>query len=48
MDEVERRLKDKGCLRSYLMVTRDNPGVLDFYSRRSWETMDIHILAKDL
>ena len=48
MDEVERRLKGKGCLRSYLMVTRDNPGVLDFYSRRGWETMDIHIMAKDL
>lgn len=48
MDEVERRLKEKGCLRSYLMVTRDNPGVLDFYSRRGWETMDIHIMVKDL
>jgi len=48
MDEVERRLKEKGCIRSYLMVTRDNPGALDFYSHRGWETMDINIMAKDL
>jgi ribosomal protein S18 acetylase RimI-like enzyme len=48
MDEVERRLKAKGCIRSYLMVTRDNPWALDFYSHRGWETMDLHIMAKDL
>ncbi len=48
MDEVEVRLKEKGCLRSYLLVTHDNPSALDFYSRRGWETMDIHIMAKDL
>jgi ribosomal protein S18 acetylase RimI-like enzyme len=48
MDEVERRLKERGCLRSYLLVTRDNPSALDFYSRRGWETMEINIMAKDL
>ena len=48
MDEVERRLKAKGCLRSYLLVTRDNPNAVDFYSRRGWEMMDIHIMAKDI
>lgn len=48
MDEVESRLKAKGCIRSYLLVTRDNVGVLDFYARQGWETMDLHIMAKDL
>ena len=48
MDEVERRLKERGCLRSYLMVTRDNPNAVDFYSHRGWEAMDINIMAKDL
>jgi ribosomal protein S18 acetylase RimI-like enzyme len=48
MDEIECRLKAKGCLRSYLMVTRDNPGVLGFYTRRGWESMDIQIMAKNL
>src|SRR5512132_392277 len=27
MDEVEERLRAKGCLKSYLIVTRDNPEV---------------------
>jgi ribosomal protein S18 acetylase RimI-like enzyme len=48
MDDVERRLKEKGCIRSYLLVTRDNPGAVDFYTHRGWETMDLHIMAKDL
>lgn len=48
MDELERRLRAKGCIRSYLMVARDNPDALDYYSHRGWETMDIHIMAKDL
>ena len=48
MDEVERRLREKGCIRSYLMVTRDNPDAVGFYSHRGWETMDINIMAKDL
>ncbi len=48
MDEIERRLKAKGCLRSYLLVRRNNSDVLDFYTRRGWETMDIYIMGKDL
>jgi len=48
MDEIERRLKAKGCLRSYLLVRLNNSDVLEFYARRGWETMDIHIMAKDL
>jgi ribosomal protein S18 acetylase RimI-like enzyme len=48
MDEIECRLKAKGCLRSYLLVRRSNSDILDFYTRRGWETMDIHIMAKDL
>ena len=48
MDEVESRLKARGCMRSYLLVTRDNPDALDFYARRGWETMDLHVMAKDL
>ncbi len=48
MDEVERRLKAKGCLRAYLLVTRDNLDALDFYTHRGWEVMQLYILAKDL
>lgn len=48
MTELERRLKAKGCLKCYLLVTRDNPEALAFYDRLGWEAMDLHILGKIL
>ena len=32
MVELEKRMHDKGCLRSYLLVTRDNVDAIEFYS----------------
>jgi len=40
MDEVERRLKAKGCLKCYLMVAVDNENAMRFYETRNWECMD--------
>jgi ribosomal protein S18 acetylase RimI-like enzyme len=40
MDEVERRLKAKGCLKCYLMVTVENENAMRFYEARGWERMD--------
>ena len=40
MDEVEQRLKAKGCLKCYLMVTVDNEDAMRFYEAREWERMD--------
>jgi ribosomal protein S18 acetylase RimI-like enzyme len=40
MDEVERRLKAKGCLKCYLMVTVENENAMRFYESRGWECMD--------
>lgn len=48
MDELERRLADKGCIRCYLLVTRDNGDAIHFYEQSGWEWMDLHIYAKDL
>jgi ribosomal protein S18 acetylase RimI-like enzyme len=49
MDEVERRLRAKGCLKCYLMVTVDNDNALRFYETRRWERMDsIHTYTKEL
>lgn len=48
MAELERRLKAKGCLKCYLLVTRDNPEALDVYQKLGWEIMDLHILGKVL
>ena len=40
MDEVERRLKAKGCLKCYLLVTVDNEKAMRFYEAREWERME--------
>jgi len=40
LDEVEVRLRDKGCLKCYLMITLDNPEVEGFYEKRGWHFMD--------
>ena len=48
MDELERRLRQKGCLRYYLLVTNENLDAMHFYEARGWEEMDLHIYAKDI
>ena len=40
MDEVESRLRAKGCLRCYLLVTTDNPEGMQYYEKQGWERMD--------
>lgn len=40
MDEIESRLRAKGCLRCYLMVTADNEEAMRYYEKRGWEQMD--------
>ncbi len=49
MDEAEQRLRQKGCIRCYLMVTKNNPEAAPFYEKRGWERMDfVETFAKDL
>ncbi len=49
MDEVEQRLKAKGCLKCYLMVADDNEDAMRFYEARQWERMDtIYTYTKEL
>lgn len=48
MDEVERRLAVKGCLRCYLLVKKDAPEVIEFYDRLGWEILDLDVLAKNI
>lgn len=48
MEEVERRLREKGCLRVYLLVTNENTAAMRFYQNRGWEEMDLHIFAKNI
>jgi ribosomal protein S18 acetylase RimI-like enzyme len=49
MDEVESRLRAKGCLKCYLLVTEDNLEVAHYYQQRGWQPMDaVHLYGKEL
>ncbi len=48
MDELERRLRQKGCIRYYLMVLYDNAEAIRFYEGRGWERMQLYTYAKNL
>ena len=47
MQEVESRLKEKGCVKSYLMVNKDNPSVIKYYQDLGWNLMDVYIMGKE-
>ena len=44
MNEVESRLRAKGCIKCYLVVLRDNPEAMKFYERLDWGLMDRNLL----
>lgn len=48
MDELEKRLRVKGCIRTYLLVTYDNAEAMEFYEKHGWQKMDLHLYGKDI
>ncbi len=48
MKEIERRLADKGCLRSYLFVKPEAKQIQEFYRHNGWEELPIAIMVKNL
>jgi ribosomal protein S18 acetylase RimI-like enzyme len=48
MEELERRLRSKGCLKYYLLVTKDNEEALRFYRDVGCEVMEMHIMGKEI
>lgn len=49
MEEVELRLRAKGCLKSYLLVAEENHEVDAFYQRLGWQHMQtVHLFGKEL
>jgi ribosomal protein S18 acetylase RimI-like enzyme len=49
MVEVEQRLKEKGCIRCYLLITIENETAMHFYEQRGWTHMEnVKIYGKDL
>ena len=39
MNEVEKRLQAKGCLKCYLLVVEENEPAVHFYENRGWHEM---------
>ena len=48
MNEIEARLRAKGCYKYYLLIRKNQPDVLTFYESIGCEKMDIDILGKVL
>ena len=49
MDEIETRLRSKGCIRCYLMVLSDNDEAVQYYENHGWNNMkNVLTYAKDL
>lgn len=49
MQALEQRLHEKGCIRYYLLVTKDNAEAHSFYDRNGWQRMDnVCVYGKDL
>jgi ribosomal protein S18 acetylase RimI-like enzyme len=49
MDELERRLRAKGCNRCYLLVTVENQSAMLFYEKRGWTQMNyVKTYGRDL
>ncbi len=46
MNELDSRLKAKGCLKYYLQITPDNLDVAEFYRRLGWDVMPVQIMGK--
>jgi ribosomal protein S18 acetylase RimI-like enzyme len=47
MNELEARLKTRGCRKAYLMVAPENPEAKAFYERLGWEIMDVEPMGKE-
>jgi ribosomal protein S18 acetylase RimI-like enzyme len=48
MAEVETRLRARGCVKAYLLVTLDNLAALAFYEHLGWGEMPMHLMGKEL
>lgn len=48
MGELERRMKEKGCIRAYLLLVQGNEDAYQFYTNQGWGALPVAILAKDI
>ncbi len=47
MEEVERRLQKKGCLKAYLLLLPGNEEAAAFYEHRGWGAMQVRLYGKE-
>ena len=47
MDEIEERLRARGCRKAYLLVKHGNSAA-EFYEKRGWNNMTVQIFGKNL
>jgi ribosomal protein S18 acetylase RimI-like enzyme len=48
MEEIEDRLRQRGCLKCYLLVAAEGGQALDFYRDLGWQPMDVTLMGKEL
>lgn len=48
MHEIETRLRNKGCVKAYLLINPLHPELMPFYEKLGWLKMDVIIAAKEL
>lgn len=48
MDELESRLRARGCLKAYLLAAPENQDTVAFYRGLGWEVMDMVLMGKEL
>jgi ribosomal protein S18 acetylase RimI-like enzyme len=48
MNEVEQRLRAKGCGRAWLAIVPENLAVIEFYEQLGWSPMPVQFMAKNL
>ena len=48
MNELESRLKAKGCLKYYLQITSDNVDVVNFYEQLGWQRSPYIFMSKTI
>lgn len=48
MMELERRLREKGCIKCYLLVVNENEEAAAFYAKRGWQAMPVTLFGKEL
>jgi ribosomal protein S18 acetylase RimI-like enzyme len=44
MNEIEARLKAKGCRKAYLLAHKTNQPAIAFYDKRGWSDMTDHVI----